>query len=127
VAQAREGRVAGLITFVAHGGKTYQLLGLASEAALATYQSAFAQAEGSFAPLDDPAALAAQPARVQLVTVAQPTTLAELARQRGSSVPIERLAIINQMEPGTPLQAGQKIKLVKGGVPEATVSWRREP
>jgi predicted Zn-dependent protease len=118
-AQTQDGQVAGLVTFVAHGGKTFQLLGLAAPQAFAAAAPTFSGTTGSFAPLTDPAALAAKPARLKVIAVDRPTTLAELQGRVSSSVSVERVAIANQLDgPGTPLAPGQKVKLVEGTPPQ---------
>jgi predicted Zn-dependent protease len=71
---------------------------------------------GSFGPLTDPAALAVAPARIKVVEVDRATTLTDFVSRYPSGLPVERLAIINQLEPSSPLQPGRKIKVVEGTV-----------
>jgi predicted Zn-dependent protease len=118
IAKTEGGQVGGLVTFVSYQGKTFQLLGLAPAETYASNEPVFKEALASFKPLTDPAALNVQPARVKVVSVPQSTTLAELARQ--SSVPADKLAIVNQVDTGTRLEAGTKIKLVEGTVRQAS-------
>jgi hypothetical protein len=56
---------------------------------------------------------------VQVFSVPRPMTLTQLAQERPASVPVATLALINQVEPGTTLAAGQKVKWVVGGSKEA--------
>jgi predicted Zn-dependent protease len=109
--------VRGLAIFVTHGGKTYQMLGLGTPAGFAALEPAISAAASSFAPLNDPAALAVQPARIKLISVPGAMTVAELAGKY-PALPADRLAILNQMETSTRLQAGQKVKIVEGKVRE---------
>jgi predicted Zn-dependent protease len=121
LATTEGGQIAGLVTFVAYQGKTFQLLGLAPTDTFSASEAAFKQIQGSFKALTDPAALNVQPARVKLVTVPTATTFADFASRQGSSVPVETLAILNQVETGTRIEAGQKVKVVEGAVKAATV------
>jgi predicted Zn-dependent protease len=116
-AKTQGGEVRGLVTFFTHQGKTFQVLGLAAPEAFAAAEGVLRQVAESFAPLTDPAALAARPARLKVVVVDRAMTLAELAG-RYPGLPVERLAIINQLEPGSRLQPGQKMKVVEGQVRE---------
>jgi predicted Zn-dependent protease len=116
-AKAEEGEVRGLAIFVTHGGKTYQMLGLGTPTGFAALEPAISAAASSFAPLNDPAALAVQPARIKLISVPGAMTVAELAGKY-PALPADRLAILNQMETSTRLQAGQKVKIVEGKVRE---------
>ena len=68
----------------------------------------------SFARLTDPAALAVQPQRVDIVRIDRRTTIEELARQRPSPVPAATLALVNQVEPQTPLESGRLVKWIVG-------------
>ena len=69
---------------------------------------------GSFQRLTDPAALNAQPQRVTIVPISQRTTIEALLQQRASPVSAETLALINQVERQTPLDAGRLVKWVIG-------------
>ena len=119
-AKTEGGPVAGLVTFVSHQGKTFQLMGLAPANAFAGQEPLFKQVQSSFGPLTDPAALAVQPARIKVVTAPGGMTLADLVSKQGPGVPVEKVAIMNQMEPSTRLEAGQKVKIVQGTVRESS-------
>jgi predicted Zn-dependent protease len=118
-AETESGRVLGLVTFIAHQGKTFQLLGLAPPERFDSFAPALRQIMASFAPLDDPAALAVQPARVRVVSVPAPMTFGQLMSRHPSDLSPERLAILNQVELSTRLEAGQRLKLVTGKVRQA--------
>jgi predicted Zn-dependent protease len=119
-AKTEGGQLAGLVTFVSHQGKTFQLMGLAPAAGFAAQEATFKQVQGSFGPLTDQAALSVQPARVKLVSAPSSMTLAELVSKQGSGLSAEKVAILNQMDPATRLQAGQKVKIVQGTVRESS-------
>jgi predicted Zn-dependent protease len=119
-AKTEGGQLAGLVTFVSHQGKTFQLMGLAPAAGFAAQEATFKQVQGSFGPLTDQAALSVQPARVKLVTAPSSMTLGELVSKQGSGLSAEKVAILNQMDPATRLEAGQKVKLVQGTIRESS-------
>ena len=78
------------------------------------HQATVERALHSFHALTDPAALNVQPQRVTLVTLDRRTTIEGLARQRPSPVSAATLALLNQVEPETPLDAGRLVKWVVG-------------
>jgi predicted Zn-dependent protease len=114
-AQVQQGQIRGLVGFVDHAGRTYQVLGYAPAGSFAAYDPAFQQALGSFRRLTDPQMLNMQPNRIDIVRITQPTTLADFNRRNPSVVPIEELAVLNQVEgPGSQLPAGALVKRVVG-------------
>jgi len=71
--------------------------------------------------LNDASKINVQPARVELVKVPQQTTLEQFNSQYPSTISIEELAIINEVEgPSSGIQAGQTVKRVVGGRPAPT-------
>jgi len=116
-AQTEQGVLHGLVSFVSHGGSTYMLVGYAPTGAFGGYDEAFRRALGSFAPLTDPAALSVSPARVDVVSVPSDMTLREFAARWPSNVPLQVLAIVNGVEEGGSLRAGQRAKRIVGGPP----------
>ncbi len=113
-AATESGTLSGDVVFVEHGGSVFRLLAYSSEARWSAYREAADRSLQSFAPLTDQAALSAQPLRMHLITLSQPTTLDALLRGRAAGVPIATLALINQVEPLTPLASGQIEKWVTG-------------
>jgi len=114
--QAGQGVIGGLVAFFGYGGRTYQVLGYAPGQRFAAIDGTIRQTLGSFAPLTDPALLAVQPNRLQVVRLATPSTPAELARRSGGAVTPDVLALLNQVpSPTTPLAAGTLVKTVAAG------------
>lgn len=114
-AQTQQGAVAGIVSFVSHGGVTFQIVGYTPAQGLAGYDAAFKKTINTFADLTDPAALNVQPARVELVKVPRTMTLEEFNRQFPSSIPLEQLAIVNGVPRNGTLQAGTTVKRIVGG------------
>ena len=92
----------------------YRLVGYAAEAHWRGVQPVAERALQSFARLTDPAALAVQPQRLDIVKLEQRTTIEELARKRPSPVSAATLALINQVEAQTPLEPGRLVKWIVG-------------
>jgi predicted Zn-dependent protease len=94
------------------GGAVFRLIGYSTEARWPAYQPIAERSLLSFARLTDPAALGVEPQRVTLVRTDGRTTITELARHRPSPLPAATLALINQVEPDTPLEGGRLVKWV---------------
>jgi predicted Zn-dependent protease len=113
-AATESGTLRGTAVFVEYGSAVYRLLGYAPEARWPAVQATAERALQSFARLTDPAALAVQPQQVDIVRLDQRTTIEELARKRPSPVPVATLALVNQVEPQTPLEPGRLVKWIVG-------------
>src|SRR5947207_13820374 len=81
-AATENGTLRGTALFVEHDGAVYRLVGYAAEAHWPAVQPVAERALQSFARLTDPAALAVQPQRLDIVKLEQGTTIEALARQR---------------------------------------------
>src|SRR5205814_1872554 len=108
------GTLRGTVLFVEYGGAVYRLVGYATDARWPAVQVTVERALQSFARLTDPATLAVQPQRVDIVRIDRRTTIEEMARQRPSPVPAATLALVNQVEPQTPLEPGRLVKWIVG-------------
>jgi predicted Zn-dependent protease len=110
-AQSQQQVVQGMVAFLAYGGNTYQVVGYAPQGRFQARDAAIRGSIGSFAALNDPAALARQPDRLRTVRLATATTPAQLARQ--ASVNAATLALLNQVESAeTPIPPGRPVKTV---------------
>jgi predicted Zn-dependent protease len=115
-AQTQQGVVRGLATFLSYGGKTFQILGYSGAQQFDQYAGVFRQTAESFSSVNDPRILNVQPNRVQVVRVDRTMTLTEFNQQHPSVIPIEELALINQVEgPSSSVPAGTYLKQVLGG------------
>ena len=106
----------GTVTLKYDQDRTFQVLGLSAPESFAANEALFREVVGSFGPLTDPSALNVKPARIKVVTVDRATTFADFVSRFGSGLPADRLAIVNQLQPNSPLQPGQKIKVIEGTV-----------
>jgi predicted Zn-dependent protease len=123
-AQTQQGVVRGVVSFRAHGGMTFQIVGFTPAEGLAAYDPAFRQVIGSFSTLTDPAALAVQPARVQLVKLPRDMTIEQFAAEYPSNAPVEAVALVNGVDKGATMRAGSVAKRVVGGPPAAAAQPR---
>jgi predicted Zn-dependent protease len=111
-----DGEMQGLAAFVSYGGQVYQLLALATDAGWQSHSDVLEQAVASFAALKDPRLLRAEPKKLALVKLTEAMTLQEFGRRYPSTVPIETVALINQVQAADVLPAGMWVKRVVGGV-----------
>jgi len=119
-AQTEQGQIEGLVSFISYGGQTFGLMGYTPAGKLSAYDGVFQSTIRSFSELRDGSKINVQPARVELVKVPRQMTLAQFNAQYPSSIPIEQLAIINELEgPQSVIPAGRTMKRVVGGRPAA--------
>jgi len=115
-AQTQQGVVEGLVSFISYGGTTYGLLGYTPAGKLQQYDAVLRRSIGSFSELRNQAALNVKPARVEVIKLTKEMTLQQFNSQYPSSIPIEELAIINELEgPDAVIPAGRMVKRVVGG------------
>ena len=120
-AQTQQGVIEGLVSFFSFGGQTFGLMGYTPSGKLGTYDRAFQQTISSFNELKDQSKINVQAARVELVKTPRQMTLEQFNAQYPSTVPIEQLAIINQLEgPSSVVPAGHTLKRVVGGRPTSS-------
>lgn len=115
-AQTEQGAIQGLATFISYGGNTYGLLSYTPSGKLSTYDNMFRQTAASFSELKDQAALSVKAAKVELVKLPKEMTLAQFNAQWPSTIPIEQLAIINEVDGAdSAIPVGRTVKRVTGG------------
>ena len=119
-AETQNGTLQGRALFVEYRGAVFGLIGYAPDARWPTYESAVGTSLGSFQALTDPAALNAQPQRLDIVTLDRRTTIDALARQRPSPASPATLALINQVDLQATLESGRLLKWVVGPTSRAT-------
>lgn len=117
--QAQQGfeEIRGVAGFFEHGGRVFQLRGLAKGGVWSGYREAMLAALGSFERLTDRRILDVQPKKLELVRLPAAMSFEEFLRRYPSSVDAQALAIANGVEPGAQLEAGRLMKRVVGGEP----------
>jgi len=111
----QQGVINGLVAHVAYDGNIYQLLGYGTRAAFSRERTALSAAIGSFQRETDPAVLAVEPARIDLVRLPRRMAVTEFNRRYPSSIPVEQVALINGVDVGDTLASGLLVKRVTGG------------
>jgi predicted Zn-dependent protease len=115
-AQTEQGQIEGVVSFISHGGQTFGLMGYTPAGKFGNYGREFENTIRSFSELRDPSKINVQPARVEVVKIPRQMTLEQFNSQYPSTIPIEQLAIINELEgPSSVVPAGQMVKRVVGG------------
>jgi predicted Zn-dependent protease len=108
------GTLRGAVLFVEHSRAVFRLLGYAPQERWSENGAAVERALQSFQPLTDPAALAVEPHRINIVRVERRTTIEAHSRLSPSPVSSAALALMNHVDPTTPLEPGRLIKWVVG-------------
>ncbi len=120
-AQTDQGSIQGIVSFISYGGATFGLMAYTPAGKLSTYDQAFVSAIKSFSELKDQSKINVSAAKVELVKLDRSMSLEQFNSQYPSSISVQELAIINEIEdPATPLQAGRTVKRVVGGVKPAS-------
>ncbi len=115
-AQTEQGAVQGVVAFIKYGDLTYRLLGYTPAGKLQAYDKTFRSSIGSFSQLTDKARLAVQPYKVKLVKVDREMTVTEFNKQYPSTIPVERVAVVNGLDsPEDRIPAGTTFKRIIGG------------
>lgn len=114
-ADTQQGTAGGVVSFLAHGGRTFQIVGLTGAQNASTYAPAFAAVPASFKPVDDPRILAMKPVTLQIERAPRAMTLAELAREQPPAVDLAEVARLNALEANASLPAGARVKWPEGG------------
>jgi predicted Zn-dependent protease len=118
-ADTQQGPVAGVVTFVSHGGSTLGIVGYAPAQAFPGYDDTFKRSIASFGSLQDPSARDVKPSRVEVVRPPRDTSVPDFNKQYPSTVPLAVVATVNEVDPNGVLKAGQPAKRITGGTPMA--------
>lgn len=96
-AQTEQGKLGGIAAFITLADSTYRILAYTAAKKLSGYERDFTRTIDSFALLTDRDALARQPDRLQIVELTKSMTLTQFNRSYPSTIPLEELALINQL------------------------------
>lgn len=105
----------GEVLFLQYRDKVYELLAFGSDATWDKRAAAARKTLSSFTPLTDARYLNVEPPRVRIERLRRPMTAEELVRSYGATVPAATVAVINELESGKRLPAGEEAKVVVGG------------
>ncbi len=111
--QSSQGVLTGQAGFVVDGETAYEILGYTYEQRYRSYRNTFLAVIESFARLSDRRALDIQPHRIVLYSVPGNTTARKAFLDSGAGdESIEELALLNNLEPEDPVEAGTLLKVV---------------
>jgi predicted Zn-dependent protease len=99
---------------VSYGSRVYQLFGYSTEMNWPAYAAVVDGSVRSFRELTDPAILAVQPLRLEIVILDEPMTFEEFTRRYPSSVSVETLSLINRTDVRERFDEGAMLKRVVG-------------
>jgi predicted Zn-dependent protease len=120
-AQTQSTAIGGYVAHLSHDDRTYQILTYSTAAVFGQAQQIFAAVIGSFARVTDRSILDIQPRRIDVVRLSRPLSLEAFQQQYPSSIPIDMLAIINQVpSPSATLESSSLVKRVVGDAPATT-------
>ena len=111
----RSEALAGRALFVLHGDRVFRIVGYTPRSLWDGYSKTIEASLQTFAREVDPRVLNVQPARIRIVQVESPRTLGEVHRRHGSSLSLEKTALLNDLQPDSRLAKGDLVKLVMGG------------
>jgi predicted Zn-dependent protease len=111
----QDGELEGTVLFVSHGGNTYRLLGYAPASRWLSHRDVVVTSVRSFQRETDPEVLAAQPDRLEIVTLPRSLTLESYVQRYPSTVSAPLVALINQLEEGQSFPSGARVKRVVSG------------
>ena len=112
-AQTEQGVIRGVVLYVEHRERVYQLVGYTADQRFATHADAIVSTLQSFGPVRDQSVLSVQPSRIDVVQIDRAQTLAEFAQRLKSPVSVEQLAVMNHLPgPSARLEAGTLVKRV---------------
>lgn len=112
-AQTEQGAVEGVAAFIEHKGRTFRLLGYGATGIMQQQGTALNGIVRSFRPVTDRAVLGKQPSTLALVTAPAQMTLEEFNRRYPSTIPMDQLAIINELDgPASVISKGDLVKRV---------------
>jgi len=112
-AQTQGGAIDGLVAHIDAGEGSYRLVTYAMSSSFGSYGGLFEQIIDSFSGVTDADLVDVEAQHVQIVRLEQDMTLAEFASRFPSGIPLEELAVINQVSGAdSTLAAGTEAKRV---------------
>jgi len=99
------------ITWIAHGGLIYQVVGMAPTKQFDTLQALFHSVAHSFRPLSASERAGIKEQRIRLVKAQAGESVEALAARTNSAWKKEQIAVMNNLPPGDQLKEGQVIKV----------------
>lgn len=105
----------GVVGFFEHGGRVFQLRGMSLAGRWQSYEREVLAALESFERLTDSRYLNVQPKRIEIVRLPRAMTFSEFVERYPSTIDPQTVAILNEVDDSTRLEAGRPMKRVVGG------------
>ncbi|MDT8368849.1 MAG: M48 family metalloprotease [Longimicrobiales bacterium] len=115
---AQNNQFQGEALFVALDGQVYRILGYAPRGAWSRNREAVGAALRSFERETRPEMLDVEPARIRIVEVEEPLPFVRFLERYPSSIPAERVALLNQVRETEVLEPGLYKQIVGGVIPQ---------
>ena len=116
-AQTEQGQIDGSVAFIEHDNRVYQLMGYSDANSWGVHQETVSSSLRSFAALTDREATDVEPTRLDVIRVERTASLSQIYETfyRGETppVPVEQIALINQLTPESQVSAGTRLKMVR--------------
>ena len=106
-----EGPLTLSITWIAYGGRVYQVLGASPPEHFDAYETTFLSVARSFRPLRGDERGSIEETRLRIREARAGETLADLVQRTGATWSAEEAAVANGIDSSTGLQQGQRIKI----------------
>ncbi len=117
IAQTEQGPIEGSVAFVEHDSRIYQLIGYSGASTWPAHRETVNASLRSFAVLTDRRAIDVEPMRLDVIRVERSQSLRDTytAYYRGTTplVPIEQIALINQLDPDSRVTVGTLVKMIR--------------
>jgi predicted Zn-dependent protease len=113
-AETGEVRAEGLVSFLSHGGRLYQLIGYAGVDTWQGYADAMQASLTSFAKVTERRYLEIEAATIDVVELPESMNLTQFDERYPSTIEVEQLAIINGVAVDTVMDPGRLVKRVVG-------------
>jgi predicted Zn-dependent protease len=110
-----EGQAEGLIGYLSHDGRVYQLLAYTGLDTWSSYANGMQQSLTSFTKVTNRRYLKVSPATIDVVKLPKSMNMTEFVRRYPSTVDVEQLALINEVNVDTVMEKGRLVKRVVGG------------
>jgi predicted Zn-dependent protease len=110
------GNATGTAAWISYGGRTYQIVGVATNEGANRHAEAFRATLRSFAPVTEARLLDVRPNRINIVRLGRATTFDDFNRRYPSAIDAAEVALLNRVTgPGSRLRAGGRMKRVVKG------------
>jgi len=116
-ATTQQGKIQGLVMFIADGDRLYQLVGYTSRQKWGAYTEEIDIPFRSFERLQESRYRNVEPRHLQIVELSSAESLSDLHARYQVEIPLEELARLNQMESSAVLPEGSFAKIVRGSIP----------